>query len=65
MPAWLRFLESRGLIDAGTSKKVAAELCPCTPRCYESGSSSPKIRSCIAKDRRGRPCRSRWTIFNA
>ncbi len=28
MPAWLRFLESRGLIDAGTSKKVAAELLP-------------------------------------
>jgi hypothetical protein len=28
MPAWLRFLESRRLIDAGTSKKVAAELLP-------------------------------------
>jgi hypothetical protein len=28
MPAWLRFLESRRLIDAGTSKKVTAELLP-------------------------------------
>ena len=28
MPAWLRFLESRRLIDAGTSKKVSAELLP-------------------------------------
>jgi hypothetical protein len=28
MPAWLRFLESRRLIDAGTSKKVVAELLP-------------------------------------
>ena len=28
MPAWLRFLESRRLIDAGTSKKVEAELLP-------------------------------------
>jgi hypothetical protein len=28
MPAWLRFLESRRLIDAATSKKVAAELVP-------------------------------------
>ena len=28
MPAWLRFLESRRLIDAGTSRKVAAELLP-------------------------------------
>jgi hypothetical protein len=28
MPAWLRFLESRRLIDAGTSKKVTAELSP-------------------------------------
>jgi hypothetical protein len=28
MPAWLRFLESRRLIDAGTSQKVAAELLP-------------------------------------
>ncbi len=26
MPAWLRFLEARGLIDAGTSKKVTADL---------------------------------------
>jgi hypothetical protein len=28
IPAWLRFLESRRLIDAGTSRKVAAELLP-------------------------------------
>jgi hypothetical protein len=28
MPAWLRFLESRRLIDAATSKKVAADLLP-------------------------------------
>ena len=28
IPAWLRFLESRRLIDAGTSKKVVAELLP-------------------------------------
>ncbi len=28
MPAWLRFLERRRLIDAGTSKKVTAELLP-------------------------------------
>jgi hypothetical protein len=28
MPAWLRFLESRRLIDAGTSRNVAAELLP-------------------------------------
>jgi SEC-C motif len=28
MPAWLRFLESRRLIDAGTRTKVAAELLP-------------------------------------
>jgi hypothetical protein len=28
MPAWLRFLESRGLIDAATSKTVAKELLP-------------------------------------
>jgi len=28
MPAWLRFLESQRLIDAGTSRKVAAELLP-------------------------------------
>src|SRR5271165_2878162 len=28
MPAWLRFLESRRLIDADTSRKVAAELLP-------------------------------------
>ncbi len=28
MPAWLRFLESRRLIDAGTSRKVVAELLP-------------------------------------
>jgi hypothetical protein len=28
MPAWLRFLESRRLIDAATSRKVAAELLP-------------------------------------
>jgi len=28
MPAWLRFLECRRLIDAGTSRKVAAELLP-------------------------------------
>ncbi|MGP0063964.1 MAG: YecA family protein [Isosphaeraceae bacterium] len=28
MPAWLRFLESRGLIDAATSRKVTAELLP-------------------------------------
>jgi hypothetical protein len=28
MPAWLRFLERRRLIDAGTSRKVAAELRP-------------------------------------
>jgi hypothetical protein len=28
MPAWLRFLESQRLIDAGTGKKVAAELLP-------------------------------------
>jgi hypothetical protein len=28
MPAWLRFLESRRLIDAGTSRIVAAELLP-------------------------------------
>ena len=28
MPAWLRFLESRRLIDAGTGRKVAAELLP-------------------------------------
>ncbi len=65
MPAWLRFLESRRLIDAGTSKKVAAELLPLPPRCYESGSITPKIRTCIAKDRRGRSCRSNGLIFNA
>src|SRR5438874_2459653 len=28
MPAWLRFLESRRLIDAGTRGKVAEELLP-------------------------------------
>jgi SEC-C motif len=28
IPAWLRFLESRRLIDASTSRKVAAELLP-------------------------------------
>jgi hypothetical protein len=28
MPAWLRFLESRRLIDAGTREKVIAELLP-------------------------------------
>ena len=28
MPAWLRFLESRRLIDAATSRKVAADLVP-------------------------------------
>jgi SEC-C motif len=28
MPAWLRFLESRRLIDAATSRKVASELLP-------------------------------------
>jgi hypothetical protein len=28
MPAWLRFLESRRLIDSGTSKKVMKELYP-------------------------------------
>lgn len=28
MPAWLRFLESRRLIDAGTRRKVAEELLP-------------------------------------
>jgi hypothetical protein len=28
IPAWLRFLESQRLIDAGTSRKVAAELLP-------------------------------------
>jgi hypothetical protein len=28
IPAWLRFLESRRLIDAATSKKVVAELVP-------------------------------------
>src|SRR5262249_845414 len=28
MPAWLRFLESRRLIDAATSRKVVAELLP-------------------------------------
>jgi SEC-C motif len=28
MPAWLRFLESRRLIDADTSRKVATELLP-------------------------------------
>jgi SEC-C motif len=28
IPAWLRFLESRGLIDADTSRKVAVELLP-------------------------------------
>ena len=28
MPAWLRFLESRGLIDVGTRNKVVAELVP-------------------------------------
>jgi hypothetical protein len=28
MPAWLRFLESRRLIDAATRKKVAEELLP-------------------------------------
>ncbi len=28
MPAWLRFLESQRLIDADTSRKVAAELLP-------------------------------------
>ncbi len=28
MPAWLRFLESRRLIDAGTRKKMEAELLP-------------------------------------
>ncbi len=33
MPAWLRFLESRRLIDAGTRTKVTAELCPCMASC--------------------------------
>jgi len=28
MPAWLRFLKSRRLIDAGTSRKVETELLP-------------------------------------
>jgi hypothetical protein len=28
MPPWLRFLESRGLIDAGTGRKVTVELVP-------------------------------------
>jgi hypothetical protein len=28
IPAWLRFLESRRLIDAETGKKVMAELLP-------------------------------------
>jgi hypothetical protein len=28
IPAWLRFLESRRLIDADTSRKVTAELLP-------------------------------------
>jgi hypothetical protein len=28
IPAWLRFLESRRLIDSGTSRKVVAELLP-------------------------------------
>jgi hypothetical protein len=28
MPAWLRFLESRRLIDARTSGRVAVELAP-------------------------------------
>jgi SEC-C motif len=31
MPAWLRFLESRRLIDADTRKKVIAELLPLHP----------------------------------
>ncbi len=57
MPAWLRFLESLQLIDAGTSRKVAAELLPLhasllrvweqhtdDPLLYRQGQAWPTLR---------------------
>ena len=46
MPAWLRFLESRRLIDAGTRKKVAEELLPLHAmllRIWESYTNDPTL----------------------
>jgi hypothetical protein len=46
MPAWLRFLESRRLIDAGTRRKVAEELLPLHStllRIWEKCSDDPTL----------------------
>ncbi len=65
MPAWLRFLESRRLIDAGTRRKVTEELLPLHASLLRLWEQYTRIRSCITRDRRGRPCRSGWTISDA
>ena len=46
MPAWLRFLESRRLIDAASSKKVAAELLPLHASLMRLWEHTPRFRSC-------------------
>ena len=63
MPAWLRFLESRRLIDAATSKKVAAELLPLhasllriweqhtdDPHLYRQGQAWPALDERLLED---------------
>jgi hypothetical protein len=46
IPAWLRFLESRRLIDAATGKKVTAEMRPLHTtllRLWEQYSDDPNL----------------------
>ena len=65
IPAWLRFLESRRLIDAETCKDVLAKLLPRTTSSCESGRSTPRIRSSIARDKHGRSGRVAMDTLHA